>query len=131
MKSHFDPYIQGQKQELVIAENESFMAILEEKPLVPGHCIVIPKRMEDSLMELSDDEISGLMIFAKPIARAIQHAVPCKKIGIAALGLQVHHAHLHLVPIQSADDLNFTRTKLDVPIAELRKMAVFIRSKLS
>jgi len=125
--SHFDPYLKGEKPEFVIAENESFIAILEEKPLVLGHCVVIPKREEDSLMSLSDEEISEMMIFAKPVALAIQKTVPCQKIGIAALGLQVRHAHLHLVPINSADDLNFTRTKLEVSSETLKTMAELIR----
>lgn len=115
------------KPELIIAENEFFVAALEEKPLVLGHCVVFPKRVEDSFMDLGDAEISALMIFAKPIAHAIQQVVPCQKIGIAALGLQVRHAHLHLVPINSADDLNFTRAKLEVPQGELREMAALLK----
>jgi len=125
--SYFDPYLKGERPELIIAENESFIAILEEKPLVLGHCVVIPKREEDSFFDLTNDELSAIMIFAKPIAQAIQKTVNCKKIGIAALGLQVRHAHLHLVPINSADDLNFTRAKLEVSNDELKKMAELIR----
>lgn len=130
MTSHFDPYLQGKRPELVIAENEKFMAILEEKPLAHGHCVVFPKRVEDAIFDLNDSELAGLLPFAKSIAQAIQKIVPCQKIGIAALGLQVRHAHLHLVPINSADDLNFTRKKLELKQDELKVMANRIKSLL-
>ena len=130
MTSHFDPYLQGKRPELVIAENENFMAILEEKPLVLGHCVVFSKRVEDAIFDLTDSELSGLLPFAKSIAHAMKQILPCQKIGIAALGLQVRHAHLHLVPINSADDLNFTRPKLETTPAELGAMAMRIRKGL-
>ena len=116
---------------LIIAENESFIAIIEEKPLVLGHCVVFPKQEIDSFIDLSNDQISGIMVFAKSIAHAIEKVVPCKKIGIAVIGLQLRYAHLHLVPINTADDLNFTRSKMDVSKDELVKMATQIRANLS
>ena len=128
--SHFSPYIRGEKPALVIAENEHFMAIIEEKPLVAGHCVVFPKRVEDAFLHLSDDEMAGIMVFAKKVGQAIEKVVPCTKIGIAVIGLAVRHAHVHLVPIQSADDLNFTRPKLNLPEEELVQMAARIRSVL-
>jgi len=128
--SHFEPYLTGQKPEMVIAETDQFMAIIEEKPLVEGHCVVFPKRVEDAFLELSVDELAGIMALAKKVGEAIKKAVPCAKIGIAVIGLQVRHAHVHLVPINSADDLNFTRPKLYLSQDSLKKMADLIRSKM-
>jgi histidine triad (HIT) family protein len=119
MESHFTPYISGEKREWIIAENENFLAIIEEYPLVLGHCVVLPKVISDSWNDLSDQSLRELMIFAKKISHAIKEAILCKKVGLAAIGLQVRHAHLHLVPISSADDLNFTRTKLQPTREEL------------
>ena len=114
----------------VVAENENFMAILEEKPLVLGHCVVFPKREEDSFFDLTDDELSKIMVFAKAVAVSIKKAVPCQKIGVAIIGLQTRHAHVHLVPINSPDDLNFTRPRVHATEADLRKLASLILASL-
>ncbi len=128
--SYFEPYLTGKMNHLVISENDRFMAIIEEKPLVQGHCVVFPKRMVDALVDLSDDEVSGLMVFANQVSRAIQKVIPCPKIGIAVIGLQVRHVHVHLVPIHSADDLNFTRPKLNTSPELLVELSDQIRSKV-
>jgi len=128
---HFLPFIQGEKSSLVIAESDRFMAVIEEKPLVEGHCVVFPKKVQDAWYEISDQELADLMVFAKPVAHAIQKTVPCTKVGVAVIGLQVRHAHIHLVPIQSADDLNFTRPKLNLAESELSAMAARIRQNLA
>ena len=130
MENHFAPFLNGSKSQFVLAENERFMAVLEENPLASGHSVVFPKRVEDFVFDLSDDELSGLMLFSKKIAHAIQKVVPCKKVGVAVIGLQVRHAHVHLVPIQSADDLNFTKSKLTVDVHELLSMVTLIRTVL-
>ncbi len=130
MSSPFTPIIVANDSPRILFQDERFIALLEEKPLVLGHTIIVPKREEDYVFDLSDDEISGMMVFSKRIAAAIKKVVPCKKIGIAVIGLEVRHAHLHLVPISSADDLNFTRAKLSPSANELSEMAKKIRSKL-
>jgi histidine triad (HIT) family protein len=127
---HFLPFIRGEKPALVIAESDRFMAVIEEKPLVEGHCVVFPKKVQDGWNELSDLDLADLMVFAKPVAHAIQKTVPCVKVGVAVIGLQVRHAHIHLVPIQSADDLNFTRPKLVIAEDRLQAIAVRIRTQL-
>ena len=127
---HFMPFMRGEKPALVIAETNRFMAVMEEKPLVEGHCVVFPKKIQDAWNELSDLDLADLMVFAKPIAQSIQKTVPCVKVGVAVIGLQVRHAHIHLVPLQSADDLNFTRPKLMIPEDGLMAMADRIRQNL-
>jgi histidine triad (HIT) family protein len=129
-EQHFLPYIRGEKQHFVIAETNQFMAVIEEKPLNKGHCVVFPKAVTDAVYDLDDEALAGLMVFAKKIANAIRAVVPSQKIGIAVIGLQVRHAHIHLVPIHSADDLNFTRPKLEVAEDTLVKLATQIQKAL-
>ena len=103
----------------IVAEDDNFIAILDIAPLVRGHVLVVPKIEVDKIFDVSDEVLSKMLVFAKPIAKAIEQAFDCNRCGIAVIGLEVPHAHMHLVPIQSADDLNFTRTKLKVTPAEL------------
>jgi histidine triad (HIT) family protein len=119
MSSIFTKIIQGEIPSYKIAENEIFYAFLDVFPLVPGHTLVVPKKETDYVFNLSDVELNELLTFSKPIAQAIEKAFPCKRIGIAVIGLEVPHAHMHLVPIDSADDLNFTRPKLKPTQEEL------------
>jgi histidine triad (HIT) family protein len=130
-EQHFLPYIRGEKQHFVIAETSQFMAVIEEKPLKEGHCVVFPKKVQDTWTDLSDLDLAELMTFAKSVAQAIQKTVPCVKVGMAVIGLQVRHVHIHLVPIHSADDLNFTRTKLTPPEEALQATALRIRQNLT
>ena len=130
MTNPFVPFLMGQKPEYVLDENDQFMAVLEEQPLVLGHCVVFPKRKEDAFFNLSDTELSDIMVFAKSIGLAIEKVFPCTKVGVAVIGLQVRHAHVHLVPIQRADDLNFTRPKLDLSNEDLFQTAERIRNQL-
>jgi histidine triad (HIT) family protein len=129
-EQHFLPYILGEKPQFVITETDQYMAVIEEKPLKEGHCVVFPKAVTDALYDLDDETLAGLMVFAKKIAQAIRAVVPSQKIGIAVIGLQVRHAHIHLVPIHSADDLNFTRPKLEVAEDALVKLATQIKEAL-
>lgn len=112
MSSIFSKIIAGEIPSYKIAENERFYAFLDVFPLAHGHTLVVPKHEVDKLYELSNDDLAALLQFAQPIARAIEKAFPCKRCGMSVIGLEVPHAHLHLVPINTADDLNFTREKL-------------------
>ncbi|MCS6832802.1 MAG: HIT family protein [Flammeovirgaceae bacterium] len=131
MASIFSKIIKGEIPCHKIAENEDFFAFLDIFPLVEGHTLVVPKQEIDYLFDLDDRLLAGLHVFAKPIAKAIREVIPCKRIGTAVIGLEVPHAHLHLVPINSADDLNFTRPKLKVSSEELAAIAAKIREKLN
>lgn len=108
----FSRIITGDIPSYTIAEDEQFIAFLDISPLVKGHTLVVPRIEVDKLFDLPDDYIGSLLLFAKPIARAIEQAFACNRCGIAVVGLEVPHAHVHLVPINSADDLNFNRRKL-------------------
>lgn len=130
MASIFSKIIKGEIPCHKIAENEHFFAFLDIFPLVKGHTLVVPKQEIDYLFDLDDSQLGALHVFAKPIAKAIRDVIPCKRIGTAVIGLEVPHAHLHLVPINSADDLNFTRPKLKVSNEELADIAAKIRAKL-
>lgn len=112
MASIFSKIIAGEIPSFKIAENERFYAFLDVFPLLPGHTLVVPKQEVDKLYDLKNEDLVELMLFVQPIARAIEKAFPCKRCGMSVIGLEVPHAHLHLVPINTADDLNFTREKL-------------------
>jgi histidine triad (HIT) family protein len=103
-----------------IAENDYFYAFLDIMPQAKGHVLVVPKIEVDRIFDVPDDYLSRLLVFAKPIAKAVESVIPCKRCGLAVVGLEVPHAHLHLVPLQTADDLNFTRGKLKLEEAEMK-----------
>jgi len=119
MASIFSKIITGEIPSYKIAENELFYAFLDVFPLVHGHTLVVPKKEIDYFFDLETEALSSIFQFAQPLAKAIQEAFPCKRCGIAVIGLEVPHAHLHIVPINSADDLNFTRPKLKPTPEEL------------
>jgi len=110
--SIFSKIISGEIPSYKIAENDHFFAFLDIAPLVHGHTLVVPKTDTDRLFDLDDKYLAELLVFAKPLAKAIEKSFDCKRCGISVIGLEVPHAHLHLVPINSADDLNFTRNKI-------------------
>lgn len=118
--SIFSKIIAGEIPSYKIAENEKFYAFLDIFPLVKGHTLVVPKQEIDKFFDIPDDYLAELLVFAKPIAKAIEKQFDCARCGIAVIGLEVPHAHLHLVPINSADDLNFTRSKLQLSTEELK-----------
>ena len=120
MASIFSKIISGEIPSYKIAENDLFYAFLDVFPLVPGHTLVVPKHEIDYFFEMEEKELSSILVFAKPIAMAIEKAFPCKRCGISVIGLEVAHAHLHIVPIHSADDLNFTRAKIKISQEELK-----------
>ena len=117
----FSKIIAGENPSYKIAENDRFFAFLDIFPLVEGHVLVIPKTETDRFFDLSDEYLSEMLLFAKPIAKAIENVFPCNRCGISVVGLEVPHAHLHLVPINSADDVNFTRGKLKMTPEELHQ----------
>jgi histidine triad (HIT) family protein len=116
----FSKIIAGEIPSYKIAENDRFFAFLDIFPLREGHTLVVPKIEIDKFFDLPDYELGNLLLFARPIAKAIESAFACNRCGISVVGLEVPHAHLHLIPIDSADDLNFTRHKLKPGPAELK-----------
>ena len=111
----------------IVAENDKYIAFLDVMPLVHGHVLVVPKQEVDYIFDLDDARLSGLSVFAKRVAGAIKKAIPCKRIGIAVIGLEVPHAHVHLVPMNSVGDINFTQPKLKPSTEELTTIADKIR----
>ena len=111
------------------AESDKFYAFLDINPLVKGHTLVIPRREEDYIFDLEDGELAEMAVFAKRVARAIKAAFPCRKVGMAVLGLEVPHAHIHLIPMQTEKDMNFANPKLSLPDAEMADIAARIREK--
>ena len=126
----FSKIIAGEIPSYKIAENEKFFAFLDIFPLREGHVLVVPKTETDKFFDLSDDYLSEMLVFAKPIAKAIERSFNCNRCGIEVIGLEVPHAHLHLIPINSANDLNFTQDKLKMSPVQLKKAQEKILSNL-
>ncbi|MCX6308987.1 MAG: HIT family protein [Bacteroidia bacterium] len=129
MASIFSRIVAGEIPCYKIAENERYFAFLDISPLTPGHTLVIPKREVDYLYDLDDVEIAEIAVFAKKVAEAIRKAVPCKRIGSAVIGLEVPHAHIHLIPIQKEKDMLFSNPKLKLSQEEMEKIAAEIRAQ--
>ena len=116
----FSRIISGEIPSYKIAENELFFSFLDIFPLREGHVLVIPKTETDKFFDLGEEYLSRMLVFAKPIARAIEKAFPCNRCGLSVIGIEVPHAHLHLIPINTANDLNFTQPKIKVSEKELK-----------
>src|SRR4029078_5908501 len=116
----FSKIINGEIPSYKIAENEKFFAFLDIQPLVAGHTLVIPKLEVDRFFDVPDEYLGEMLLFSKPIAKAIEKAFRCNRCGISVIGLEVPHAHMHLIPINSADDLNFGRGKLKLSPDEFK-----------
>jgi histidine triad (HIT) family protein len=127
----FSKIIAGEIPSYKIAEDEHFFAFLDIFPLREGHVLIVPKTETDKFFDLSADYLSEMLVFAQPIARAIESTFPCNRCGMSVIGLEVPHAHLHLVPIDSADDLNFTRPKLKMSPDEFKAVQSKILAALS
>ena len=112
MASIFSRIVAGEIPCYKIAENDKFFAFFDISPLVPGHTLVIPKKEEDYIFDISDNDLAEMIVFAKKIAVAIKKAIPCRKVGVAVIGLEVPHAHIHLVPMQKEGDLDFKHEKM-------------------
>jgi histidine triad (HIT) family protein len=117
----FSKIIKGEIPSYKIAEDDKFFAFLDIQPLVTGHTLVIPKLEVDRFFDVPDEYLGEMLLFAKPIAKAIEKAFRCNRCGISVIGLEVPHAHMHLIPINNADDLNFTRKKLKLTPEELEE----------
>jgi len=123
MASIFAKIARGEIPSYQVAESDMYYAFLDINPLVEGHVLVIPKEETDYLFDLSDDELGGIMVFAKKVAKAIQKTIPCKRVGVAVIGFDVPHAHIHLIPMQGMRDIDFSRPKLKLTPEEFQSIA--------
>ena len=127
MASLFTKIIKREIQGHIVAEDERYIAFLDINPLVMGHTLVVPKKEVDYIFDLDDETLAGLQLFCKKVARGIEKSFPCKRIGIAVIGLEVPHTHVHLVPMNSMGDINFSKPKLKPSPDELVAAAEKIR----
>lgn len=127
MSSIFARIVNGEIPAHKIAEDAHFLAFLDVMPLVEGHTLVIPKKEVDYIFNIDDEMYSALWMFAKKVSKAVEKAIPCKRIGVAVIGLEVPHAHIHLVPLNKVGDINFTQSKLNPTSEELAAVAERIR----
>jgi histidine triad (HIT) family protein len=123
MASIFTRIVQGEIPCYKIAEDENYLAFLDVNPLVKGHTLVIPKKEQDYIFDLEDESFVGLQLFAKKVAIQLKKHIVCKRVGVAVIGLEVPHAHIHLIPLNQMDDMNFNREKLSLSSEELSKIA--------
>jgi histidine triad (HIT) family protein len=130
MPSIFTKIINGEIPCYKIAEDENYLAFLDISPLAKGHTLVVPKKEVDYIFDLEDNNIGGLMIFSKKVARAIDKTIPSLRVGVAVVGLEVPHAHIHLIPLHSAHDIDFSRSKLKLEKEEFEKIAEQIHNNL-
>ena len=130
MPTIFSKIIAGEIPCYKIVESEKYLAFLDINPLAKGHTLVIPKQETDYIFNINDEELAGLHLFAKKIAKAIEKAVSCKRIGMAVIGLEVPHAHIHLIPINHVGDINFSNPKLSFSKSEMEQIAEKIRGFL-
>lgn len=119
----FSKIIAGEIPSYKCAENDKFYAFLDINPVAQGHTLVVPKHEVDYIFDLSDDELAEMIVFAKKVALAIQTAYPCRKVGMAVLGLEVNHAHIHLIPLQSEGDMDFRKPKLQLSAETMKATA--------
>ena len=128
MATIFSKIITGEIPSYKVAENEDFYAFLDINPLAKGHTLVVPKREVDYIFDLDDEDLAAMHVFAKKVARAIEKAFPCKKVGEAVIGLEVPHAHIHLIPMQKESDMLFSNPKLKLSDEEFKAVAEAIRA---
>lgn len=130
MASIFTKIVQGEIPAYKVAEDDNYLAFLDVFPLVKGHTLVIPKREIDYIFDLDDALLSGLHVFSKKVAKAIEKAIPCKRVGVSVVGLEVPHAHVHLIPIDTVNDMNFSRPKASFSKEEMEDTLQQIRKNL-
>lgn len=130
MPTIFSRIISGEIPCHKIAENETYFAFLDIMPLAPGHVLVVPKMPVDYIFDVDDAILAGMLPFAKRIAHAMEKVIPCERIGVSVIGLEVPHAHIHLIPLRTMDDINFSRPKLKMSNSELAEIAAKIVSHL-
>jgi histidine triad (HIT) family protein len=131
MPTIFTRIINGEIPCYKVAEDERYFAFLDINPLKKGHTLVVSKQETDYIFDLDDDQLAGLIVFAKKVAAAIKASIPCNRIGLAVLGLEVPHAHIHLVPMDSMEDVNFRNPKLKLTPEEFAEIAENIRVKMA
>lgn len=131
MASIFSKIVSGEIPCYKIAESDKFLAFLDVFPLAKGHTLVIPKKEIDYIFDIADEDFAALQLFSKKVAKAVEKAIPCKRIGVAVIGLEVPHAHIHLIPLQNVSDINFSRPKLTLPKEELEEIAGKIRAQVT
>lgn len=128
MGSIFSKIVAGDIPCHKVAENDRFLAFLDIMPLKKGHVLVIPKNETDYIFDVEDEELAEMMVFAKSVAVKIRNVVPCNRVGVAVIGLEVPHAHIHLIPINTMDDMNFANPKLDLTQDELADLSEKLRN---
>ncbi len=130
MATIFSKIVKGEIPSYKIAEDDSYYAFLDINPLAKGHTLVVPKKEVDYIFDIEDDMLGGMMVFSKKVARAIDSVMNCKRVGVAVLGLEVPHAHIHLIPINGIHDIDFSKPKLQLSEEEFREIAEVIRQQL-
>ncbi len=130
MATIFSKIAAGEIPSYKIAEDERFFSFLDINPVAPGHVLIIPKREVDYIFDLDDEELAAMQLFAKRIAKAIGKAMPCRKVGQCVIGLEVPHAHIHLVPMRTEADMDFRKPKLNLPPEEMQRIAEAIKATL-
>jgi histidine triad (HIT) family protein len=130
MPSIFSKIVSGDIPAFKVAEDENYVAFLDIFPLAKGHVLVIPKKETDYIFDLDSEEYLGLFSFAKKVAKAMDKTISCERIGVAVIGLEVPHAHIHLVPLHDVSDINFERPKLKFPDSEMKEIADLIKSAI-
>lgn len=129
MATIFSRIAAGEIPSYKVAEDKDHFAFLDINPVHPGHVLVIPRKETDYIFDLSDEEYASLMLFAKRVAKAIKKAIPCKKVGVTVIGLDVNHVHVHLVPMNTGADMNFCAEKLALPAEEMESIAAKIAAE--
>ncbi len=130
MASIFSKIVNGEIPSYKIAEDENYYSFLDINPLAKGHTLVVPKKEIDYIFDIEDDLLGGMMVFSKKVARAIDSVMDCKRVGIAVLGLEVPHAHIHLIPINGLHDIDFSKPKLQLSEEDFKEIAEMIRQQL-
>lgn len=130
MASIFTKIINGEIPCSKIAEDDNYIAFLDAFPLQKGHTLIVPKREIDNIFDIDDNILGNMMIFAKKIAKAIEKTYDCKKVGVTVIGLEVLHAHIHLIPINAEKDMNFSNPKMKLDADEMQKIAEAIKANL-
>lgn len=131
MASIFSKIVAGEIPAYKVAENDSFLAFLDIQPLAEGHVLVIPKSETDYIFDIEDQQYKEFFLFAKKVALAIDKVIPCKKVGVAVIGLDVAHAHIHLIPLNEIGDINFCKTKLQLSPEKMKEIAGKIHEAFS
>lgn len=131
MSTIFSKIISGEIPSYKVAESNDYLAFLDINPLTRGHVLVIPKKETDSIFDIDDDEYMGMWVFAKIVAQGIKEVFPCPKVGVAVVGLEVAHAHIHLMPLHHVHDMNFEKPKLSLSAEEMNVIAEDIRKAIA